>query len=56
MKVWAHVRKEELIPVHELRNKLKQVLDNLERKKKYTSEKKTGFIRSFSWKWHSGLN
>ena len=32
VKVWAHVRKEELIPVHELRNKLKQVLDNLEKK------------------------
>ena len=52
VRVWTHVCKEELAPVHELRNKLKQALDNL-KKKKYTSKKKTGFIRSLSWKWHS---
>ena len=38
VKVWAHVRKEELIPVHELRNKLKQALDNLEKKEIHKRE------------------
>ena len=40
VRVWAHVCREELAPVHDLRNKL-------------TNKKKTGFIRSLSWKWHS---
>ena len=38
VKVWAHVCKEELIPVHELRNKLKQALDNLEKKEIHKRE------------------
>ena len=38
VKVWAHVRKEELIPVHELRNKLKQALDNLDKKEIHKRE------------------
>ena len=38
VKVWVHVRKEELIPVHELRNKLKQALDNLEKKEIHKRE------------------
>ena len=38
VKVWTHVCKEELIPVHELRNKLKQALDNLEKKEIHKRE------------------
>lgn len=38
MKVWAHVCKEELIPVHKLRNKLKHALDNLEKKEIHKQE------------------
>ena len=38
VKVWAHVRKEQLIPVHELRNKLKQALDDLEKKEIHKRE------------------
>ena len=36
VRVWAHVCKEELALVHELRNKLKQALDNLEEKNTQT--------------------
>ena len=36
VRVWAHVCKEELAPLHELRNKLKQALDNLEKKNTQT--------------------
>ena len=36
VRVWAHVCREELAPVHEVRNKLKQALDNLEKKNTQT--------------------
>ena len=52
VKVWAHVRKVELIPVHELRNKLKQALDNLDKKEIHKREE-DWFHKKFEWKWHS---
>ena len=48
VKVWAHVRKEELIPVHELRNKLKQALDNLDKKETHKREE-DWFHKKFEW-------